>query len=84
MEYNQSKEEKEVIITQAGNSGGTTTTTPGTTFTMWEIGVFLVGLLLIIIIGRFVWIKCNKRMEKKIRREITRSQELMELNVRRD
>lgn len=80
MGTNQSRQEKEIIISQAGNSGGTTGLQQ-MKLNFWEI----VGLLAIIvgltILGYCMW-RCNKKATRKqIRREITRSQELLEIRM---
>lgn len=80
MGYNQSKEEKEIIISQAGNSGGTTATT-GTVFTLWEVGMAFLVFVVICTLGYMVWKKCRRNMERKIRREVARSHELLSLNI---
>lgn len=80
MGSNSSKEEKEVIITQAGNSGGISTNIQGK-FSLVEICVFILVIFMVLVLGYFIWNYCKKRLEKKIRREVTRSQELMSITT---
>lgn len=81
MGYNQSKEEKEVIISQAGNSGGTTSDVQ---FGLKYITEIVVIVFIVVVIGYFLWRRCEKRMQKKMRREIIRSRDLIALNIRED
>ncbi|KAK9717364.1 Reverse transcriptase (RNA-dependent DNA polymerase) [Popillia japonica] len=59
-----SKEEKEIIISQAGNSGGATATSSETIFTLWEVTGLIVALLIIAIIGFFIWRRCKKSIHR--------------------
>jgi hypothetical protein len=68
----QSKEE--VIIAQAGNSGGETNGQSG--FTTKNIMEIVSMLLVLIIIGTYIYEKCKKKLAKKINRQIRASQEL--------
>lgn len=74
----QSKEE--VIIAQSGNSGGqTSTTSQENDKGVSRLEVFMWIFCTIILAALFVYccIRIKKGIEKKIRREIRRSQELV-------
>lgn len=78
MGYNQSKENKEIIISQAGNSGGATSGLDKS-FTTWEIGYAVIIILILIFVGAYIWRRCMKKLEKRIRLEVSRSQELVSM-----
>lgn len=71
----QSKEE--VIIAQAGNSGGQTNGVSFNAMGVKEIMEMVMIIICIIIILVYCHGKCKKQLEKKVRREIVRSQELV-------
>lgn len=80
MGTNQSKTEKEVIIAQAGNSGGATGL-QGISFNFWEVVGILFTILLIVVIGYYLW-RCNRKATRRqIRREISKSQDLAAIGI---
>ncbi len=64
---------EEVIIAQAGNSGGITDTTSQAVTSTRDVLVLIVLGLAIIGIGILCYIRCKKQLERKIRREISKS-----------
>lgn len=80
MGTNQSKKEEEIIIAQAGNSGETTGLQQ-IKLNIWEI----LGLLLFLVglgaVGFFLWRRCRNSTKKQIRREISKSHELIALGM---
>lgn len=74
MGSSQSKEE--VIISQAGNSGSVTNGMFNGVSLGQQILIIVLGGLIVAIIMVFCWFQVKKMLEKKIRREITRSQNL--------
>lgn len=80
MGTNQSKKEEEIIITQTGNSGETTGLQQ-IKLTIWEV----IGLLLFVVglgaVGYFLWRRCRNSTKKQIRREISKSHELVALGM---
>lgn len=79
MGKNQSKEEKkddEIVIAQAGNVNVSESNNSGSSFafTTKEIVEIVFIIAAIGVILYFVGLKCKKTLEKKIRREISRSQ----------
>lgn len=75
MGTNQFKKE-EIVIAQSGNSGGTTAAATGnfSGTTILEMVMLVLGVM---IIGYFCYERCKANWEKKIRREIGRSQQLV-------
>lgn len=71
MGSSQSKEE--VIISQAGNSGGQTNALQ---FGIKEVLEIIVVIVCMGVIVGCCYVKCRKWFEKKIRREIIKSQDL--------
>lgn len=72
MGKNQSKEE--TVIVQSGNSGGTS----ATTVSEWRVAdIFsvMVFILVALSILLFCMYRCKKGVERRIRREVTRSRE---------
>lgn len=75
MGKSQSKEE--VIIAQAGNSGGESTKVGSGNFSMGEVCSIIA---IVLSLGVFIYLMVQwimKRIQKKIRTEIRRSQELI-------
>lgn len=74
MGYNQSKQEKEIIVSQAGNSGGVTSESEK--FSTKEV-VIMCGVMLAVAVIIYIIVKrCQKSLDRRIRREVSRSQEL--------
>lgn len=71
-----SQTKEEVIIAQAGNSGGNTVGTGNGSLIKIAIEI-AVMIICCIIMMVYCFGKCKKRLEKKIRAEITRSQEIV-------
>ena len=73
MGKNQSKEE--TVIVQSGNSGGTTASVAE-----WRVADILTVLLVVVVavcIFAFCYVRCKKRLERKIREEVIRSRSSM-------
>lgn len=67
-----SQTKEEVIIAQAGNSGNAKGQTH---FSIMDVGFFTVAAVVLVIILLFCYGKCKKKLERKIREEISRSRE---------
>lgn len=65
---------EEVIIAQAGNSGGTSN---NITFSISELMGIMAFVIVMILILLVIFRLCRKRLEKKIRAELRRSQEII-------
>lgn len=69
---------EEIVIAQSGNSGGQTNSPQQngsiSSRDILETGVIIVAVAVIIL---YLYGRCKKKFEKKIRREITASQELV-------
>lgn len=79
MGKNQSKDVKEeIIIAQAGNSGGSTTSQSQTNgVSLLEVIALLIATVVLLGILGYCFNKIKKNIERKIRLEIRRSQELV-------
>lgn len=78
MGTSQSKEE-EIFITQAGNSGGQTNNpnlSSGFGSIQDILSIILIGIAVLLCIW-FIYVKCKKAFEMKIRREISRSRDVV-------
>ena len=62
--------EEENIIVQAGNSGGVSATATISTFEILGIVTFL-GL--VAMVAFLIYLRCKRKLEKRIRREIFKS-----------
>lgn len=80
MGNNQSREEKEIIISQAGNSGGVTGLSE-VKFSLWEVLVILGVLLVAVAVGIYTWRRGNRAVQRKIRDEIAKSHELIAIRA---
>ena len=73
----QSGKEKEIIVAQAGNSGGVTNEAQKfTTTEVLVVGGIVIGIAIAAYLDKR---RCQKYMERKIRREVARSQELLNI-----
>ena len=80
MGTNQSKETKEeIVIAQSGNSGGSTTSQQQevTYVSLTEVVLLLVATVSFVALGYYCYLKIRRNLEKKIRQEIRRSQEII-------
>lgn len=69
----ESKKE-EVIIAQAGNSGGQTN---GASFSTKDILFIVVFVIVMLILLSILWERCNRKIDTKIKREVSRSREIL-------
>ena len=73
---------EEIVIAQAGNSGGATTGAENGKgknygYSLLEVCAIVGGMLSVVAVGIWLWRRSRKALERKIRMEIRRSQELM-------
>ena len=71
---------EEIVIAQSGNSGGATTEAENGKnygYSLLEVCAIVSGMLSVVAIGIWFWRRSRKALERKIRIEIRRSQELV-------
>lgn len=56
-------------------------TEDGKKFTITEVMIIIIVVLVLAVIVWLIWRRCNKNVEKKIRREISRSLELLAIGI---
>lgn len=78
----QTRQEKEIVIAQSGNSGGTTaSSTDGSKYTLWEVIGVCGTFLILLLVGWFINQRCKRNINKNIRREMNKSQELISIGL---